>query len=90
MQYIPILLDIVVPLNESRPRELMFPAEYFINQQKYFPIITIHAGIGLLLIGTSGIATESFSFANALHAFGLFKIARYIQLFCLLKIFSFH
>jgi len=75
IQYIPILLDIVVPLNESRPRKLIFPAEYFIDQQKYFPIITIQAGIGLFIIGTSAIATESFSFANALHAFGLFKVA---------------
>ncbi|XP_072744254.1 uncharacterized protein [Anoplolepis gracilipes] len=76
-QYIPILLDIIIPLNESRPRELIFPAVYFINQQKYFFILTIHAGIGLLIIATSGIATESFSFANALHAFGLFEIASY-------------
>lgn len=90
MQYIPILLDVVIPSNESRLRELTFPAEYFINQQKYFFIITIHEGIGFLLVATSGVATESFSFANALHAFGLFKIARYVQLFCLLKVFLFH
>lgn len=86
MQNIPILFDIVIPLNESRPRELMFPAEYFIDQQKYFPIITIHTGIGFFLVATSGIATESFSFANALHAYGLFKVARYVQLFCLVKV----
>lgn len=75
IQYYPILLDIVVPLNESRPRKLIFPAEYFIDQQKYFPIIAIQAGIGLFIIGTSLIATESFSFTNALHVFGLFKVA---------------
>ncbi|XP_024871341.1 uncharacterized protein LOC112454277 [Temnothorax curvispinosus] len=33
--------------------------------------------IGVLFLATSGIATESFSLANALHAFGLFKIASY-------------
>jgi len=76
LQYVSILLDIVIPLNESRPRELFFPAEYFIDQQKYFPIITIHAGIGLFVIAMSIIATESFSLANALHAFGLFEVAR--------------
>ncbi|XP_025263501.1 odorant receptor 63a-like [Camponotus floridanus] len=77
LQYISILLDIVIPLNESRPRELLFPAEYFIDQQKYFPIVTIHAGIGLFVVTISIIATESFSLANALHAFGLFEIASY-------------
>ncbi|XP_011861328.1 PREDICTED: odorant receptor 63a-like [Vollenhovia emeryi] len=76
-QYISVLLNIAISLNESGPRELLFPAEYFIDQQKYFYVITIHVSLGLLVIGTTGIATESFSLANALHAFGLFKIASY-------------
>lgn len=76
LQHVSILLDIVIPLNESRPRELIFPAEYFIDQQKYFPIITIHAGIGFFVIVISIVATESFSLANAFHAFGLFEVAR--------------
>lgn len=80
VQFTSILLDIVIPLNESRPRELLFPAEYFIDQQKYFYVIIIHIFMGLFFIGTSVIATESFSLANACHAFGLFKIARYFIL----------
>ncbi|XP_025263500.1 uncharacterized protein LOC112637626 [Camponotus floridanus] len=77
LQYISMLLDIVIPINESRPRELVFPAEYFIDEQKYFPIVTIHAGIGFFVIVMSIIATKSFSLANALHAFGLFEVASY-------------
>ncbi|XP_011861308.1 PREDICTED: odorant receptor 63a-like [Vollenhovia emeryi] len=77
LQCTSVLLDIVMPLNESRPRELIFPAEYFIDQQKYFYILTIHVLMGLFFIATSAIATESFSLANALHAFGLFNIASY-------------
>lgn len=76
IQNISTLLDVVIPLNESRPRELLFPAEYFINQQKYFYVITIHVVIGLFFVMTSVIATETYIFANALHAFGLFKVAR--------------
>lgn len=76
LQYISILLDIAIPLNESRPRKLLFPAEYFIDQQKYFYIITIHIAIALIFIGISVVATETFTFMNALHVFGLFKIAR--------------
>jgi len=75
-QYVSILLDIVVPLNVSRPRELLFLAEYFIDHEKHFYIITIYIAIALLVAMTCIIATESFSLTNALHAFGLFKIAR--------------
>ncbi|TGZ45825.1 hypothetical protein DBV15_02677 [Temnothorax longispinosus] len=75
LQHISTLLDVAIPLNESRPRELVLPVEYLIDQQKYFYVITIHMSIGVLFLATSGIATESFSLANALHAFGLFKIA---------------
>lgn len=76
IQYISILLDIIIPLNESRPCELIFPVEYFIDQQKYFSIFTISTGIGFMFFVVTGLATESFSFVNALHAFGLFKVAR--------------
>lgn len=76
IQNISILLDIAIPLNESRSRKLLFPAEYFIDQQKYFHVLTIHVAIGLFFIVTSVIATETYTLANALHAFGLFKVAR--------------
>ncbi|XP_067212029.1 odorant receptor 63a-like [Linepithema humile] len=76
-QYISILLDIVIPLNESRLREPLFVAEYFIDQQKYFHIIAIHMDIGLFCIIIITVATETFSLANAVHAFGLFKVASY-------------
>lgn len=75
-QYIPNLLDIVMPLNESRPRTLALLAEYFIDQQKYFHILAMHINIALFVTATTGVATETFSLANAIHAFGMFKIAR--------------
>jgi hypothetical protein len=76
-QYFSILLDMVKPLNESRPRKVLFPAEYFIDQQKYFHIIAIHISTATLLLINILIATESFCLSSALHAFGLFKVARY-------------
>jgi len=75
-QYVSILLDIVRPLNVSRPRKFLFLAEYFIDEEKYFYIITIYIAIGLLIGITCIVATETFSLTNALYAFGLFKIAR--------------
>ncbi|XP_067212259.1 uncharacterized protein [Linepithema humile] len=77
MQYMPSLLDIILPLNESRPRSLLLIAEYFIDEQKYFHIVAIHVNIGILVSVTTGVATESFSLTNAVHAFGLFEIASY-------------
>ncbi|XP_067212000.1 uncharacterized protein [Linepithema humile] len=76
-QYFSILLDMVKPLNETRPRKLILLTEYFIDQEKYFHIIAIHISTGVVVVLTILIATESFCFANALHAFGLFKVASY-------------
>lgn len=77
MNYFPELLDVAMPLNESRSRILLHQTKYFANQ-KYFYIVMIHENIGIFLSLTTGIAAESFSLINALHAFGMFKIARYI------------
>ncbi|KAH0945376.1 hypothetical protein HN011_009605 [Eciton burchellii] len=76
-QYISILLDIAIPLNESRPRKLLFVTEYFIDQEKYFHILVIHLAIGMLILITTVLATETFALTNAIYAFGLFKIASY-------------
>ncbi|XP_025160074.1 uncharacterized protein LOC109503788 isoform X2 [Harpegnathos saltator] len=76
-QYVPNIFDIIKPLNVSRPCRYFILAEYFIDQQKYFHIIAMNINIGLLALGTIGLATETFALANALYAFGLFKIASY-------------
>ena len=78
IQYIPDVLDIVKPLNESRPRILLHQAKYFANQEKYFYIVIMHEIIAILISGTTGVAAETFLLVNSLHAFGMFKIARYI------------
>ncbi|XP_036138648.1 uncharacterized protein LOC118644353 [Monomorium pharaonis] len=77
IQYIPNILDIVKPLNESRPRLLLYQAHYFVKQQKYFYFVIIHDAVGVLISGITGIAAETFSLVNALHAFGMFKITSY-------------
>ncbi|XP_025160066.1 uncharacterized protein LOC109503932 isoform X4 [Harpegnathos saltator] len=76
-QYVPNLFDIIKPLNVSRPCRYFILAEYFIDQQKYFHIIAMNINIGLFTLGTILLATETFALANALYAFGLFKIASY-------------
>ncbi|XP_011861068.1 PREDICTED: uncharacterized protein LOC105558141 [Vollenhovia emeryi] len=77
IQYLPDLLDVIVPLNESRPSILLHQAKYFNNQEKYFCILLMHEVIGMFLCATTGLAIETFSLSNALHAFGMFKVASY-------------
>ncbi|XP_011872394.1 PREDICTED: uncharacterized protein LOC105564559 isoform X2 [Vollenhovia emeryi] len=77
LQYTSIFLDIIIPLNASRPPTLIVPAEYLVDQEKYFYIITTHISIGTAFETSCFIATESFSLVNAIHAFGLFKVASY-------------
>ncbi|XP_072744247.1 uncharacterized protein [Anoplolepis gracilipes] len=74
---IPIILDIFVPLNHSRPQQLLFPGEYFIDQQKYFYFIFLHFNITVAIVLTILISTESLYVTHVLHACGMFQIASY-------------
>ncbi|KAL0126372.1 hypothetical protein PUN28_005042 [Cardiocondyla obscurior] len=78
IQYVPIILDIVVPLNETRQVELLFQVEYFLDQEKYFHTIQFHLDVGLILAAITIMSTESFCLTLAIHAFGMFKITRYM------------
>ncbi|KAL0108557.1 hypothetical protein PUN28_015217 [Cardiocondyla obscurior] len=43
MSLIPQVLDVVLPLNESRPRLSAYPAYYFVDESKYSYYILLHA-----------------------------------------------
>lgn len=79
IQYVPSFLNILVPRNKSRRVELLFQVEYFIDQEKYYHTIQFHLDIGLILAAITILSTESFCLSLAIHAFGMFKIARYIR-----------
>jgi len=72
----PIILNVILPLNESRPLQLVVLTEYFINQEKYSHYIMLHE------IVTSCIAINAFCGIGVIivmyimHACALFKIAR--------------
>ncbi|XP_011301634.1 odorant receptor 13a [Fopius arisanus] len=40
---IPILMDICIPLNQSRPRIFLYQTEYWIDQNEYYYFIVLHA-----------------------------------------------
>lgn len=76
MQISPKFLDIVVPLNESRPYELLAIATFFFDQEKYFAPIFTHMTVALSAEITIIVATETMCLIYMQHACALFKIAR--------------
>lgn len=76
MQILPKFLDIVAPLNESRPYELFAIATFFFDQEKYFVPIFLHMTVALSVEITIIVATETVCLIIMQHACALFKIAR--------------
>ncbi|KAL6264368.1 hypothetical protein P5V15_004480 [Pogonomyrmex californicus] len=77
IQYVPIFLDIVAPLNKSRQTDLLFQVEYFLDEKKYYHTIQFHLDVGLMVAAMTILSTESFCLTLAIHAFGMFKISSY-------------
>jgi len=75
-KYFPMILNVILPLNESRPLELVVLTEYFVNQERYIHYLMLHdvlcgcivikvlCGIGVIIV------------MYIMHACALFKIAR--------------
>jgi hypothetical protein len=74
--FMPSILDILAPLNVSRPREILFPGEYFVDQQKYFHAIVLHLEITIGIAIITMIGTESLYVTYVQHACGMFQVAR--------------
>ncbi|XP_076672258.1 uncharacterized protein LOC143371192 [Andrena cerasifolii] len=71
------ILDILIPLNYSRPRKLIVKLEYFVDQQKYFYPIAMHATTVAIFGSTVLLATETLTMAIMQHICGLYKIISY-------------
>jgi len=75
----PILLDVILPLNESRPRFFVLSIEYKIDKDKYFipllcyNIIVVVTGVTIL------IGIETMYVTRTIHACSLFSIIRYVH-----------
>ncbi|XP_076672250.1 uncharacterized protein LOC143371186 [Andrena cerasifolii] len=73
----PTLLDIVIPLNESRPKELFLFMEYFVDGKKYFHYIVAHISVSSFLEVTALLTTESLNIVNVQHVCGILKVTSY-------------
>lgn len=76
MHFIPNLLDLVAPLNQSRPRHLLIVAEYFVDNDEYFYHILVYIVMSTFIIQTALMSTTSIYVAFIQHACGMFEIAR--------------
>ncbi|XP_036138645.1 uncharacterized protein LOC105832715 [Monomorium pharaonis] len=76
-QLLPMILDIIVPLNESRPYQLFVVTEYFLNEEKYFYITLLHEALAYTIGTTTLCATGAMIMICILHACALFEIASY-------------
>lgn len=75
---LPIILDTVVPMNESRPRKVKIVFEMFLDQRQYFYIYLIHE-IVVVMIGLSTVAAIGSSMSAILrHSCATYKIARWV------------
>lgn len=76
MHFIPNLLDLVTPLNQSRPHHPLILMEYFVDSDEYFYPIVVHLVMCFFIIQSTLMSTTSIYVAFVEHACGMFEIAR--------------
>ncbi|XP_051157875.1 uncharacterized protein LOC127279520 [Leptopilina boulardi] len=75
---IPVILDTVMPLNETRSPRLAIELDYyFFDKHDYYLWTTIHLCITAMYGVVSVISTDILLFTFTLHACGMFKVLRY-------------
>ncbi|XP_072749158.1 uncharacterized protein [Anoplolepis gracilipes] len=77
LELMPIILDIIFPLNETRPRKIHALTEYFIDERTYFYAILCHWFICISFGFFVLMATGTLEFVYFQHICGLLKIASY-------------
>ncbi|XP_047365385.1 uncharacterized protein LOC124955263 [Vespa velutina] len=75
ISFLPLLLDVILPLNVSRPLQPIVLGEYyFIDQSEHFYFIFCHMALTILLAMTIVIATDTQFFVFTSHACGVFSV----------------
>ncbi|XP_019696747.1 uncharacterized protein LOC109503776 isoform X3 [Harpegnathos saltator] len=75
VEMLPVILDVIAPMNVSRPRKITVDFEMFLDQQQYFYVYLIHE-IVVVMVGFSTIvATGSLLLAFLTHSCATYKIA---------------
>lgn len=75
-EFFPTILDIIFPLNETRPRELHAMTEHFVDKKTYYYPILCHWMIGISCGALAIAITGTLELAYLEHICGLLNIAR--------------
>ncbi|XP_057338941.1 odorant receptor Or2-like isoform X2 [Microplitis mediator] len=73
---IPKIMDIINPLNESRPLINLYETEYFVDQQKYYLYILLHAYMTVPISVAVLVYFDILLGTHVYHACAMFKILR--------------
>ncbi|XP_020285580.1 odorant receptor 42a [Pseudomyrmex gracilis] len=76
----PQILDVFVPLNESRKNEHPFHAEFFIDNEKYFYLIRLQMYLIILLVLGAVLAHATMFVVYAQHASGMFIVLGFVDI----------
>ncbi|GAB1867914.1 Odorant receptor [Camponotus japonicus] len=71
---LPLILDVFLPLNETRSREHPFHMEFFIDEEKFFYLIRIQMYFIIVLIIGTALANGTIFVVYTRHASGMFTI----------------
>lgn len=69
-----IILDVISPLNETRPKELFYPAEYFVNQEKYYYVLLLNEYVGYIILILIALTTDTTYFLLLEHIYGMHTV----------------
>ncbi|XP_018358126.1 PREDICTED: uncharacterized protein LOC108757923 [Trachymyrmex cornetzi] len=77
--FLPDILDIISPINESRPRILPFKAEFFFfDQGRYFNLIRSHTCFVILILSLIFFAVSTLYVALTQHACGMCELLGFV------------
>jgi len=74
--FVPNLLDLVMPLNQSRPRQILILFNYLVDTDEYFYPVVSYIVVISFVLQIALMSTTSIYVAYVQHACGMFEIAR--------------
>ncbi|XP_011346353.1 uncharacterized protein LOC105284438 isoform X2 [Ooceraea biroi] len=74
-----IILDVIAPMNESRPRKLDLDIEFFVNEEQYFFFYLVQELLGLGIGTWSMLTTGTFLTTVTKHLCATYKIVRFCK-----------
>ncbi|KYQ57667.1 hypothetical protein ALC60_03629, partial [Trachymyrmex zeteki] len=75
--FLPHIIDTMLSVNESQLQpSLKIVTEYFIDQERYFYLIILHADVAFFIGSLTMLATGTMLITYMQHVCGMLKIAR--------------